>query len=245
MPDVLAVTTLAPVSGFPEDAIVNNFAFSVPTLTGTVCDSLKDAIRRFYDVTGTSQAAAVSAYMSRMIRRDATTPHVIDFYDISGHLDGSPHGSPVFSRAFDIVTTNTSVPLPSEVSLALTLRGTGWSTALVETADGSDPGTELDRPRSRKTGKIYVGPFTTSALAAAATPYQGRPDSGLINDLAYAGKHLAEKVAADTSGARWCIWSRSDEFLYTITDVQVDDAWDTQRRRGPDATTRTTLSTGF
>jgi hypothetical protein len=43
-----------------------------------------------------------------------------------------------------------------------------------------------------------------------------------------------------TNGHTLAVWSRKDALIRSVTDAQVDDAFDVQRRRGEKAITRTT-----
>lgn len=242
MPDLLAQVTLKPVTGLAKDNVVNTFAFSFPSGAGsTEYAGIAASLTEFYNSTPPLGTASIESVLSRSISR-AASAHDIDIYDITGHLDGSPHGSPVYSAAMTLLNTAAGGEPPQEMALAITLRGTAWDSMPVESPDGSDPGTEVDRLRQRRTGKVYIGPFTAGVIPAPASPYVSRPSANLRGDFLKAAQELALDISEITAGARWCVWSRTDTFLYTITHVQVDDAWDTQRRRGVAATVRDTVA---
>jgi hypothetical protein len=53
---------------------------------------------------------------------------------------------------------------------------------------------------------------------------------------------LQQSIAALGTGYDWCVYSPTSNMLFPISQIWVDDAWDTQRRRGVKATTRTTYN---
>jgi hypothetical protein len=109
------------------------------------------------------------------------------------------------------VATNT---LPSEVALVLTFQGPIVS------------GT----PQARRRGRVYLGPFS-SASADSAT---GRPASALLSTMSTAA--IALKVASvAATDWDWVVISNVNPAVPVstiVTNGWVDNAWDTQRRRG-------------
>jgi hypothetical protein len=92
---------------------------------------------------------------------------------------------------------------------------------------------DVNRPRHR--GRVYVPvPLTGVAPSAALVPSTLRTKVG---DLA------AVFAALGGADVDWCVWSRVDRVARKVSDWWVDDAWDTQRRRGRRATARTTGTT--
>lgn len=87
--------------------------------------------------------------------------------------------------------------------------------------------------QARRRGRIYIGPLKTT------TSTNGRPNSTAITTLATASSALGIDLnaVADTT---WCVWSPTSGTAVPITDGWVDNAFDTQRRRGWDPTSRTT-----
>jgi hypothetical protein len=239
MPDVLAQVSLHSTSGLPEDDWVNTFAFSMPSgfeSSPTEIANLFGAIEDLYTDTPVGGTRSIMAWLGPDVSR-VNLP-TVKLYNLTGHLDGTPHGSPFAEDEFSTaVPAFSDITLPHEVAVAITLRGTGWAEAPIETPDGADPGTAVDRPRQRKTGRIFIGPLGDDWVAPG-----GRPGASGLTDLRLAAANFGAAVKTIASGARWCVWSRVDTFLYTITDVQTDNAFDTQRRRGVAPTTRTTLA---
>lgn len=135
--------------------------------------------------------------------------------------------------------------LPSEVALCMSFRG-DYGLALEEAADDADADSAPERPRSRRRGRIFEGPFGTDAIAVG-TP--GRPHANLIAALVDYGDRLADigtQGFAFGLDLRWVV--KSGAYVgaavttHDVSSVWVDNEWDTQRRRGIRATARTTIA---
>jgi hypothetical protein len=86
---------------------------------------------------------------------------------------------------------------------------------------------------------MYLGP-----LVQEAGTIQGglqRPAVDLRTDLGLAFKAMANNITSLTTGDL-SIWSRADAATYAVVAGYVDDAWDTQRRRGLSPTLRTSFT---
>lgn len=238
----LATAELTAVSGFPEDSVLNSFVFEtddsfVPSSSGLF---IAQAIDAFYD-DPTPTNGPVGGFINGTRSRGAGDVKV-KLFDITTSLDGTAHGSPVYEDALTLPAAVSSGNLPDEVALVLTLRGSDALTQPVEAPDGADPGTAIDRPRQRKSGRIYVGPLTVATLDGTLT-VASRPTSALMNAVLEGADALV--AACDLYGGallQWCTWSRANAAVYPITSVSVDNAFDIQRRRGVDATNRTIVS---
>lgn len=235
MPDYKVQVEIPAGTGFPEDSAVNTFTVTGATaITQANVGLIGMPIASFYN--GANAGGNPLAFWLGSSRVRSAQGCKVDVYNITGKLDGSPHGSPVASDAFTLGAPSGNQEFPAEVSLALTLRGSGWEGQAVETPDNADPGTEVQRPRQRRTGKLYLGPIQNAA-AEFSTGWS-RPSAALMTSLLVASERLRDELLANNF--TWCVWSRVDQFLYPISETQVDNAWDTQRRRGPDASARTT-----
>lgn len=113
-----------------------------------------------------------------------------------------------------------SAPLPTEVALCLSFQAAKIS--------GS--------PQSRRRGRVYI-PFMDEAYSDTA----GRPTSGLVTGLATEAQAF---LAASDAAVPWSwhVWSTVGLFGAAVADGWVDNEWDTQRRRGRKATSRTTFT---
>lgn len=110
--------------------------------------------------------------------------------------------------------------LPREVALCMSFQGTRLSGV----------------PQARRRGRVYI-PF----LIETANDGDGRPTSGLISSIVAGGAGLL--LASDTAATwNWVIYSSVAPGWTAVTDGWVDNEWDTQRRRGRVATSRTTFT---
>lgn len=83
-------------------------------------------------------------------------------------------------------------------------------------------------------GRQYVGPLNGSALGGTAGSVAPRVASQFQVQLAAS----SETLRGLPSTIEWCIWSRKNSALFEVTSGYIDDAFDTQRRRGNDPTSR-------
>lgn len=90
------------------------------------------------------------------------------------------------------------------------------------------------RNLARQRGRLYIGPLNTSALSNIS----GRPvPTGAFIDALV---DRAANLEASTEDATWVLISQADQAAKVITGGWVDNAFDTQRRRGMAPTTRDT-----
>ena len=153
----LAVVELAHQSGMSDEMFVNTIAIAetgaVPG-SGSLASVYSTAIARIYTTAlGAPVNASLGSLLGREISRDAGACS-IKLYDITGNLDGSPHGSPYDVTTFTMPAASSVVGLPSEVALCCTFEANNREEQFVEVPDGSDAGTAVDRPRQRFTGRV-------------------------------------------------------------------------------------------
>ena len=229
----------ANVNGLPEDAAQHDFVVSGIDSNATAAQllDLNSSISDFYNALAAGQTNSMGGYLSDALSR-AAGASITRCFDITAHLDGTPHGSPFANLPFTLPAAIDTVQLPHEVAFVITLEAVGRATALVETPDSGDPGTARDRPKSRHTGRIYLGPLNQDALDGTGT--QARPAAVLQTDARLAVRKLAADLAADGFSLR--VWSRVDATHRGLEAVSTDDAWDVQRRRGVQKTARTRLA---
>jgi hypothetical protein len=208
-----------------EDRYVNVFRFMGPD-TGTptideVADSIKKGLQDFY--TGLGPASnTVLQFLSPVILGTAE----IRVYDDS---DAMPREPTIRTYPFAVPSMN---PLPSEVALCLSMYG--------------------NRNLPRERGRVFLGPLNTSATATGSDI--ARPATALVNALAAAGTRLAVSVdSTGVSGLQWAIRSAgpysdgTGAGVITHTRIRngwVDNAFDTQRRRGAVPSARTLWTIG-
>ena len=103
--------------------------------------------------------------------------------------------------------------------------------------------------RARNRGRIYLGPLNQDAMSAA-TGQDPEVAPSVVTDILAGAVQLRASLFA--IGVIWCIFSPTnfaaagagadpDDFMYPIVNFSVDNALDTQRRRGTAASTRSQL----
>lgn len=109
--------------------------------------------------------------------------------------------------------------LPAEVSICMSFQA--------ERASG-----QIQR---RRRGRIYLGPLGVVANNSST----GRPENSLITALVTCSDNFL--TTASTAPWDWYVISEATGIPVgnVVHDGWIDNAWDTQRRRGPDPTART------
>lgn len=202
-------------SGLPEDRFVTTWAF----LRGTGLDyqtaapGVAQVLHAFMTSTQTN-GSKLDSFLSPAVDKTAGKL-VIKTYD----LGEDPPREPI-TFLEDFASPSSANGLPAEVAVC------GSFVSF--------------RNLKRNRGRIYFGPLSTGALTSEAPLYRVRPSNTIITTLAQALEQL--QIASFTQGLTWCVLSQADAELKPITEGWVDDAFDTQRRRGEDAVGRTTWS---
>jgi hypothetical protein len=88
-------------------------------------------------------------------------------------------------------------------------------------------------PRPRKRGRIFIGPLKASVIDN--TPNVPRVSSGHRTSVTSA----CVTHFSGMSGLKWGLLSQTLGVIWTIDSVYMDDAFDIQRRRGEDPSTKT------
>ena len=138
----------------------------------------------------------------------------IRFYDLA---DAKPR-TPI-TRSF-VFTPVASGSLPAEVSVVMSF--------------------EAGKPvtRSRR-GRLYLGPLNANAMNATSTS-----DRHISPTLQTMIAHAAAYMSDPSTAHPWAIWSEKLQSAAVVETGWVDDAFDTQRRRGSEALTRVTYIGG-
>jgi hypothetical protein len=157
----------------------------------------------------------VSDLLSPVLTR-GTPVHEVRVYDMGLPMPRQP----VFTLLFAMTATTNAVPIPSEVALVLSLRAPIPSGGVA----------------GRYRGRIYLGPLNGN-VTSTGTVVAGdiRPSLGSREGLLEAGRMM---LAGAAETIAWSVFSGMDNATRRITRLVVDDAFDTQRRRGAKPTTR-------
>jgi hypothetical protein len=212
----MAQVVLKAKSGIPKDNSVNRFYFrnenvgAAAVEPDTVAGQIADHLRDFYKETHAQTAAGIRTFMAGQVLNDTVEIRVYDM--------GTPPGQrfPILLER-NIGPLGTGTVLPEEVAACIT-----WVAG-------------ANRPRSR--GRTYIGPLANTAL----TVENGRTKitTGFRTSMAHAANFLQKRSHLDpTQGVRLHLWSPSDGVMKEVSGGWVDDAFDTQRRRGPEPTSR-------
>jgi hypothetical protein len=198
-------------SALPEDRVINTFTFLWDT-TGAPIGDRMNAIRDALDdfyFLNTAGGSSIRAYLSNTLKSLT--------YRGYNSFDPEPREATV-RPSTDFLAPPAGNPLPSEVSVVASFYA----------------GRNLPRQR----GRVYLGPLSqTASNAPSSTDIDSRPATLLITTIAQAMARLRD--ATGIAATPWAVHSTVDNLARVITSGWVDNAFDTQRRRGASATSRT------
>lgn len=214
---VRAVCTIAATTNLPEDNFTNTFHFkssTATTLTG-VSTAIAGRLNTFYD---SIQNLYPSALTSGVV--------TAEFFDLAD----APPRVPVATETFSFTPNTTATLMPAENAVCLSYKGFYSS------------GT----PNAWRRGRIFVGPLTSVTGTVASSRFVVSTSTQTI--LANAATALAGNFAIGTDDWFWAVYSPTAEATIgsldfataAILDGWIDNAFDTQRRRGTKSTFRQT-----
>lgn len=210
----LAQTILHAATGNPADDMVNtaHWDTTAPPLL-TDFDNVRDMLKNFYTLKAAGSAQSLAYYLTTQALDTTATVKLFDL------ADAKPR-PPRYIGVFSLTGIGNSVALPTEVALCASFQAA--PTAGVEQA--------------RRRNRFYVGGFGTNAIYTG-----GLVTANCYNDMARSLRDL--KLAGDAA-ASWEMkgYSPTDGTSFGIHKVWVDNAFDTQRRRGVSATARAQYS---
>jgi hypothetical protein len=208
---VRAQVILDGVSGLPEDRFVTTYAFGSQD-GGAASDAALDTIAAGLEAMWTDTYPGGTNPLDYYLGPVVNSPARVNLYRLG---DDTPREPTEYTFA---ISPGMSAPFPNEVALCLSFFAT--------------------RNLPRRRGRIYFGP--TGVGAQAGSPFtagDSRPVPLLMTTLLNAGKLLRDYALGLYP---WAVLSQVDGQLRPVTDLWVDNAWDTQRRRGVDPSTRFT-----
>lgn len=204
-------------SGVPEDAIVNTFYFDQDD------NGLLPPPDDSYDAVVQSLADFYQVFDALLYPSSIGTDATVRIYDMR---DPEPRQM----RRLDTfpIAGGLTDPLPNEVALCASFAA--------DYVSGVNP--------QRRRGRVYLGPVATGATLITGS--QSRPSAAVMAAIITALESLLTPADVGGSSLSWALYSRADDLGGatiddSFHDVQrgwVDNAWDTQRRRGPAATSR-------
>lgn len=137
--------------------------------------------------------------------------------------------SPLFRHYFGFIPTFSGQEMPGEVAACLSHNG------FIDTIPEETGNT---RPRSRRRGRIYLGPVAASAMGAQHDPNINADFRGAAT-LGF--KTMCLALAAETGDAQVSmgIYSPTSDSFASSIGCHMDNSFDTVRSRGIVATART------
>jgi hypothetical protein len=215
MTHFLVQAALQDTSGLSRDRYVNTFHVEASGLTTGNYDDLTTAFRAFYTEVGT--VAHPTAYY--IAPHAKVTPGHLKYYNQGDTIPRSP------TRIDDLLVDDgdSTVALPAEVACCVSYKSSSISGI----------------PASQCRGRIYIGPLSTRAVASEPATAKARPD---LNMRTYLVSHFIALMGAvqDVGDCHLRQFSAKTGVLHAINEVWCDDAWDTQRRRGAEPSSRQT-----
>lgn len=220
----MAKTALVKTILLSTDTDVDNASWQFVFHSNTAADfsgitPVIGAVEAFTNTAGTGGAHPLAWYISDVMSRGVADT-TIEVYDITTHLDGSPHGSPVAMSNYHLgIVGTTPRGLPEGVAATISFR--------------ADYGTDVEfgphtRPRARDRNRVYVGPLTTDAIDYGQLGHQCVLKDAFITDCLAALFDLS-----GVHGSDWVlqVWSRVNAAVKLPTIGWMDNRPDYQRRR--------------
>lgn len=219
MANIQARVVLPFRTNLPEDVTVNTYAFVVPALDEPSFTAVGSRLLDLYNNPGDGGDLAITEILSPALNRETEAAR-LEVYEID--LDTGAVGSPLFVQPFTLGSGPVSASnlLPNEVAICSSFSA----------------GPISGVPAARRRGRVFLGPLVKDVCTNDADTFQPTLTDGTAEDVAASFATFANGLLEDD--VVWSVWSRADEVLYPINRGWVDREFDTQRRRGLDATTR-------
>jgi hypothetical protein len=210
MPIYDVQVTLNHDSALPEDSMVNTWHVSGDL--GATPGLVAQEFIDFYFAAAPGALNTIAARLSSKLNGSGT----VKLYN---RADVKPR-VPVVDVDFSGKTVG-GTAMPSEVAACLSFKAAAGS------------GVNANRRRNR----VYIGPLAEMARTSSTDP---TVDSIFRSDLGKALQALKDGIEAVTTDLATLVgFSPTDGVPWTIAECWVDNAFDTQRRRGEEATART------
>jgi hypothetical protein len=198
---------------------------SSTTIDWTAADTPLTEINFFWNGTAGGMHAPLCHYLSSMYPRPAAP--TIETYDITGHLNGSPTGSPI---RIDTDYLGSGMTGTADLHPALT------GVLAYRRVYGADPETSgATRPRARDRGRIHIGPLRNNCMDDGT----GKADTNFQADLLIAAGVLAVTHNAGAANQfDWRQWSRMNASVGRIAFIATQYGLGIDRRRVDESNTR-------
>lgn len=202
-----------------EDAVINTFNFTGVADAETMAPLALGMLKVFYNDLSTPQVTRIKDLLSYELAVAGTR---IKIYDLA---DPEPR-VPILDESLGVTdaTSSSNPNLPGEVCIGVSYRSEAESGVVA----------------ARRRGRIYLGPLRPT-VSEGTTSSAARPSAAARLSIALA----AAELASGPIGCQWAVWSRTNDAMYPIIGGYIDDAYDTQRRRGVRTSSRQGFSGGL
>ena len=179
---------------------------------------LTTGLVNFFTTPGSGGTHAIRYYLGTNVNQ-GTNACSYKVYDVTGHLNGSPAGSPVAVGEWTMGATGIEPNLPTGSAAVLSWKANYGSD--VEFAPGA-------RPRSRDRNRCYIG-----ALGGQCFDYEATTNSPKLTSAFRTDAMAALFDLADLGPGKWAlrVWSRKNAGVKLVETIFMDDRIDYQRRR--------------
>lgn len=223
------VVTIPKDTAISRDKVQNVFHFVADdghtVTTGDITNITAD-VAAFYNTTPSGATQAIKYYIQDTVNNSSNACTTQGYtFDTVKRAYGLPKGT----GAFTMGTGSGAQGLPAECAVALSFR------ALKSSKPEHGPGGT--RPAANYRNRIYLGPLNVSACDDGSATGDIRVASAFRTTVTKAAKELATAVAA--RGFSWSVFSPAKWSWSPVEDGWCDDAFDSQRRRGPDPISKT------
>lgn len=217
MTDIRVTVTTMKTGAIAKDRFVNTWCFTGTDSAATMATTAHTLLKDFYKVIATPATNAVGSYLSNALSR-AFGDMILKSYNLA---DPMPR-VPILTEGNNLPSSiSSTLGLPSEVAVCLSFQAARQSGV----------------SQARRRGRVFIGPLGPGVQAGAATVF---PTVDTAFSLALRSAAL-RMVTAGTAGTSWAVWSPTSGVARVVANGWVDDAFDTQRRRGIAASTRSTF----
>jgi len=206
------------LSGLPHDEVVNNWYFDTAAHDVVSAAVIEAGLVAFYTA------------LAGKLTNNILSSYNFNWYNITT----LPSGPPWRVTPATIGGTMGSNPNPDQIAIVLSFHAdlTG-----VPEFSGTGPGS---RPAQSRRGRIYIGPTDQTTLFVDTTHRRTVIQPTTVTAITAAASAFQLVCKDGGSVSHWVVYSKALHTIHPVVGGFVDNEWDTQRRRGEPATTRTT-----
>jgi hypothetical protein len=220
-----ATVVLNKLSGKPEDACRNVWHFNTgAAINNADMITASEALAAFYQALDSRLAGSISR---------AVDAHKIEFADVAkggaGAADDSVSQLLMTSSFQTVGGAIVASDFPAETAIALSFRG---DIAGVPEEAG------LTRPKSRRRGRVFLGPFNISMGEREAVTNRWKVNAAHQTTIMNAYNNQLIARIGQARVIHHVVYSPTSALAFLVTNAHVDDAFDTIRSRGEKAVGR-------